>query len=331
MSMSGQVEGGAAVVQELYRDEVAEGFATEGQAKEAAAGGPSVGNPAVGDRIANNLAGLHVVEGQRVEKAAEFQASAPAGVAPEPDTAPAITVHGSLAYDLDSTGPLPDVSGDLETLAAAERLRGRVCYRALKRAFDVAFSALVLVLLSWLFLVIAAAIKLDDPSGPVFFRQKRIGRLGRDGKPSEFGMYKFRSMVPDAEARLGELEGLNEKTGPVFKIRDDPRVTRVGRLLRKTSLDELPQFINVLKGDISVVGPRPALPKEVATYDAHQRLRLLVKPGITCFWQTRRNRDSITFDEWVDLDLLYVRKCGVGTDAKLIIQTVGCVLTAQGS
>ncbi len=194
-----------------------------------------------------------------------------------------------------------------------------------------AFSALVLVLLPWLFLVIAAAIKLDDPSGPVFFRQKRIGRLGRDGKPSEFGMYKFRSMVPDAEARLGELEGLNEKTGPVFKIRDDPRVTRVGRLLRKTSLDELPQFINVLKGDISVVGPRPALPKEVATYDAHQRLRLLVKPGITCYWQTRRNRDSITFDEWVDLDLLYVRKCGVGTDAKLIIQTVGCVLTAQGS
>lgn len=257
--------------------------------------------------------------------------SASVDVASDPDVVLAITVHGSLAYDLDSTGPLPDVSGDLETLAAAERLRGRVCYRALKRAFDVAFSALVLVLLSWLFLIIAVAIKLDDPSGPVFFRQRRVGRLGKDGEPTEFGMYKFRSMVPDAEARLGELEGLNEKTGPVFKIRDDPRVTRVGRLLRKTSLDELPQFLNVLKGDISVVGPRPALPKEVATYDAHQRLRLLVKPGITCYWQTRRNRDSITFDKWVDLDLLYVRRCGVGTDAKLIIQTVGCVLTAQGS
>ena len=329
--MSGQVEGGAAVVEELYRDEVAEGFAAEGQAKGAAVGGSATGDPAVGNRRANSPAGLHVVEGQRVEKATEFQASAPAGTAPDAAPSPAITVHGSLAYDLDSTGPLPDVSGDLETLAAAERLRGRVCYRALKRAFDVAFSALVLVLLSWLFLIIAVAIKVDDPSGPVFFRQRRVGKLGKDGEPAEFGMYKFRSMVPDAEERLGELRALNEKTGPVFKIRDDPRVTRVGRLLRKTSLDELPQFINVLKGDMSIVGPRPALPREVATYDAHQALRLLVKPGITCFWQTRRNRDSITFDEWVDLDLLYVRKCGVGTDAKLIIQTVGCVLTAQGS
>ncbi len=286
---------------------------------------------------------LHVVglsEGERREGGTSVSgADAPKpekyldaeSASPEPGASPAITVHGSLAYDLDSTGPLPDVSGDLETLAAAERLRGRVCYRALKRAFDVAFSACVLVLLSWLFVIIAIAIKLDDPSGPVFFRQKRVGKLGKDGKPSEFGMYKFRSMVPDAEERLHELEAMNEKTGPVFKIREDPRVTRVGRLLRKTSLDELPQFLNVLRGDISVVGPRPALPKEVATYDAHQRLRLLVKPGITCYWQTRRNRDSITFDEWVDLDLLYVRQCGVKADVKLIIQTVGCVLTAQGS
>lgn len=160
--MSGQVEGGAAVVEELYRDEAAEGFAAKGQAKGAAVG---------------SAAGLHVVEDQQAEKTARLQASTSA--APEPDDAPspAITVHGSLAYDLDSTGPLPDVSGDLETLAAAERLRGRVCYRALKRAFDVAFSALVLVLLSWLFLIIAVAIKVDDPSGPVFFRQRRVGML----------------------------------------------------------------------------------------------------------------------------------------------------------
>ena len=249
-----------------------------------------------------------------------------------PDPAPTVTLHGSVAYDLDSTGPVPNVSEDVATLAAAEDLAdGRLGYRFIKRTFDVVFSLLVLVLLSWLFLIIAIAIKLDDPAGPVFFRQRRVGKLGRDGKPAEFDMYKFRSMVPDAEERLEELQSLNEKTGPVFKIKEDPRVTRVGRVLRKTSLDELPQFINVLKGDISVVGPRPALPKEVATYDAHQRLRLLVKPGITCYWQTRRNRDSITFDEWVDLDLLYIRKCGVGTDAKLIVQTVGCVLTAQGS
>ncbi len=254
------------------------------------------------------------------------------GEVPEnPTVSPSFTMHGSLAYDLDMTGPLPDVAVDAATISAAKRLEKRVAYRFAKRAFDAAFSACVLVLLSWLFLIIAVAIKLDDPTGPVFFRQRRVGKLGRDGEPVEFGMYKFRSMVPDAEDRLHELEAMNEKTGPVFKIRDDPRVTRVGRLLRKTSLDELPQFLNVLRGDMSVVGPRPALPREVATYDAHQRLRLLVKPGITCYWQTRRNRDSITFDEWVDLDLLYVRQCGVKADAKLIIQTVGCVLTAQGS
>ena len=144
-------------------------------------------------------------------------------------------------------------------------------------------------------------------------------------------MYKFRSMCVDAEDRLEGLRELNEKTGPVFKMRDDPRVTRVGKWLRKLSLDELPQFVNVLCSDMSIVGPRPALPAEVATYDDYQRQRLLVKPGLTCYWQTRRNRDSITFDEWVDLDLLYIEKCSVWSDLKLIVQTVGVVLTAQGS
>lgn len=216
---------------------------------------------------------------------------------------------------------------DPEAARAAERLRtGRWAYRAVKRAFDVCFSACVLVCLSWLFLIVAVAIKLDDPEGPVIFSQARVGRDGR-----EFRMYKFRSMCADAESRLAELAGRNEKDGPVFKMADDPRVTRVGRFLRKTSIDELPQFVNVLVGDISVVGPRPALPKEVAQYTPRQRQRLSVKQGITCYWQTRRNRDSITFDEWVDLDLIYVKKCGIWSDLKLIVQTVGCVLTAQGS
>ena len=216
---------------------------------------------------------------------------------------------------------------DPEAARAAERLRtGRWAYRAVKRAFDVCFSACVLVCLSWLFLIVAVAIKLDDPEGPVIFSQARVGRDGR-----EFRMYKFRSMCADAESRLAELAGKNEKDGPVFKMADDPRVTRVGRFLRKTSIDELPQFVNVLVGDISVVGPRPALPKEVAQYTPRQRQRLSVKQGITCYWQTRRNRDSITFDEWVDLDLVYVKKCGIWSDLKLIVQTVGCVLTAQGS
>lgn len=216
---------------------------------------------------------------------------------------------------------------DMETAEAAERLRtGRWGYRSCKRAFDIVFSLVVLVFLSWLYLIIAIAIKLDDPKGPVIFAQTRVGKDGR-----EFRMYKFRSMVADAETRLAQLLERNEKTGPVFKMAHDPRVTRVGRILRKVSLDELPQFVNVFKGDLSVVGPRPALPKEVAEYTARDRQRLLVNQGLTCFWQTRRDRDSITFDEWVELDLLYIRKCSVWTDIKLIVQTVGCVLTAQGN
>lgn len=210
--------------------------------------------------------------------------------------------------------------------AAHELWSNRFVYRFIKRAFDIAFSAAVLVGLSWLFAIIAILIKADDPKGPVFFSQERVGKDG-----STFRMLKFRSMCVDAEDRLAELRGLNEKTGPVFKIAEDPRITRVGKWLRKLSLDELPQFVNVLRSDMSIVGPRPALPAEVATYDAYQRQRLLVKPGLTCYWQTRRNRDSITFDEWVDLDLLYIKTCSVWSDLKLIIQTIGVVLTAQGS
>lgn len=212
-------------------------------------------------------------------------------------------------------------------LAAAERLRsGRLGYRFAKRVFDISFSLVVLVCFSWLFLLVAVAIKLDDPEGPVIFAQTRAGLDGR-----EFRMYKFRSMCTDAEKRLTALAALNEKDGPVFKIADDPRVTRVGRVIRKFSIDELPQFVNVLKGDLSVVGPRPALPSEVACYTPRQRQRLLVKQGLTCFWQTRRNRDTITFDEWINLDLLYIKKCSLWSDFKLIAQTVGCMLTAQGS
>lgn len=232
----------------------------------------------------------------------------------------AFCCHGAMrAHATDAEGYDPEV------VAAAERLSRRHAYRFVKRAFDIVFSLIVLVCFCWLFAIIAIAVKLDDPKGPVLFRQTRVTKDGR-----EFNIYKFRSMFADAEERLAELRSLNEKTGPVFKMRDDPRVTRVGRLLRRVSLDEMPQFVNVLKGDLSVVGPRPALPSEVAEYTPYQRQRLLVKQGITCYWQTRRNRDSITFDEWVDLDLLYIKKCSLWTDIKLIVQTVGCVLTFQG-
>ena len=216
---------------------------------------------------------------------------------------------------------------DTEVADALEKLHsGRFGYRFAKRAFDVVFSAAVLMLLSWLFLIVAIAVKLDDPTGPVFFGQERVGK---DGK--RFRMWKFRSMAVDAEARLEGLRARNEKTGPVFKMKDDPRVTRVGRFIRKASIDELPQFLNVFLGDMSVVGPRPALPKEVATYTPRQEQRLLVKPGMTCYWQTRRNRDAITFDEWVEMDLLYIKKCSAWSDFKLVIQTIGVVLTAQGN
>lgn len=205
-------------------------------------------------------------------------------------------------------------------------IKERKAYRFLKRTFDIVFSVFMLVVFSWLYLLLAIIIKCDDPQGGGIFAQERIGK---DGKP--FMMYKFRTMCVDAEQKLAELSYLNEKTGPVFKIKNDPRILRSGRTIRKLSLDELPQFWNVLKGDISVVRPRPALPKEVSTCDDYQRQRLLVKPGITGYWQTRNNRDSISFDDWIDLDLLYVKQCGVWPDIKLIIQTVGVVLTAQGS
>lgn len=227
--------------------------------------------------------------------------------------------EGGASAELEAEDPAVSV--------AAERLRtGRLCYRFVKRAFDILFSLAVIVGFCWLYAIVAAAIKLDDPEGPVIFRQTRVGRDGR-----EFTMYKFRSMCTDAEERLASLAELNEKTGPAFKMREDPRVTRVGRVIRKFSLDELPQFLNVLKGDLSVVGPRPALPREVTTYSPRQRQRLSVKQGLTCYWQTRRDRDSISFEEWIRLDLSYIRKCGFWTDLKLIVQTVGCVLTAQGS
>lgn len=228
---------------------------------------------------------------------------------------------------LESQAQAKTLELDLEVQAAAERLRsGRWAYRFIKRAFDVLFSAFVLIGFSWLFLIVAVAIKIDDPKGPIFFAQERVGR---DGKT--FRMYKFRSMCADAEQRLAELQDLNEKDGPVFKIANDPRITRVGRVIRKLSIDELPQFINVLVGDMSVVGPSPPLPKEVEKYTPRQAQRLSIRGGLTCYWQTQPNRDAISFDEWVQFDLMYIKDCSVWTDFKLIVRTVVVVVTAQGN
>jgi len=192
-----------------------------------------------------------------------------------------------------------------------------------KRLFDVGFSALVLALASPLLFLIAVLIKLDSP-GPVFFVQERVGLHGR-----RFKLYKFRTMVKDAEKMLPALLSANEADGPAFKLKNDPRVTRVGRILRRTSLDELPQFINVLKGDMSVVGPRPPLPHEVEQYDRAWRRRLSVKPGITCIWQaTARNHAS--FEEWVKMDLEYIDNWSLWLDLKLVARTALAVLGMTG-
>ena len=193
-----------------------------------------------------------------------------------------------------------------------------------KRVFDVVVSALVMLLLSPLFLAVAIAIKIDTP-GPVLFRQRRIGQNGR-----QFWLYKFRSMVHDAEHRLPSLRERNEMDGPVFKMRDDPRVTRVGRWLRKASLDEFPQFWNVLKGEMSVVGPRPPLPHEVKEYQRWHRRRLSVRPGITCTWQVS-GRNEVDFARWMELDLHYIDNWSLWHDLKIVLQTIPAVLLGKGA
>ena len=193
-----------------------------------------------------------------------------------------------------------------------------------KRAFDVAVSAFVMLLLSPVFFAAAIAVKLDS-AGPVLFRQRRVGLNGR-----AFWMYKFRSMYQDAEQRLEALRAQNEMKGPVFKMRNDPRVTAVGRFLRRTSLDELPQFWNVLKGEMSVVGPRPPVPAEVRQYKRWHRRRLSVKPGITCTWQVS-GRNDIDFDAWMELDLEYIDHWSLWRDIEICVRTIPAVLTARGA
>lgn len=188
-------------------------------------------------------------------------------------------------------------------------------YHATKRVFDIVASALGLIILSPLFLVIAILIKLED-HGPVFYKQKRVGK---DEK--EFDMYKFRSMHVDADKRLAELKAKNEVDGPMFKMKNDPRITKIGYFIRKTSIDELPQLLNVLKGDMSLVGPRPPLPSEVAEYTPYDMQRLLVTPGCSGLWQATV-RNSVGFHEMVQLDLEYIQKSSLWFDTKILFWTV---------
>lgn len=206
-----------------------------------------------------------------------------------------------------------------------EQLRAKRGYWVLRRAQDIFFSAMALLVLLLPMAVLALVIYIDDPHGSPFFAQLRCGR---DGKL--FKMYKFRSMYVDAEDRLSEILGDNEMDGPAFKMKDDPRITRVGRVIRKISVDELPQLWNVLKGDMSIVGPRPALPREVELYNEEQKQRMYVTPGLTCYWQIQPRRNDISFDDWMALDLKYIQERSFLVDWKIIFMTVGAVIRKEG-
>ncbi len=213
--------------------------------------------------------------------------------------------------------------------AAPMPLLNRRPYRVAKRLFDIAFSAAVVAVGLVPGALLCLAIRLESPGNPIYVQQ-RVGRITRRGEVRTFPMLKFRSMYEDADERLEELRAQNEADGPLFKIHDDPRVTRIGRFIRKHSIDEFPQFLNVLAGQLSVVGPRPALPREVKQYDDRAMRRLSVKPGLTCYWQTRGRSDT-TFEDMVDLDLRYIAERGPLTDLRLILDTVRVVFTGDGA
>ncbi len=197
-------------------------------------------------------------------------------------------------------------------------------YGLLKRGFDVASALAGLALVLPLLPFIVLLIKLET-SGPILFRQRRVGYHGR-----LFDCFKFRSMVVDAEGMKSEFADLNEATGAAFKIKNDPRITTVGRFLRRSSLDEFPQLLNVLRGDMTIVGPRPQIPSEVAQYTPEQARRLLVKPGLTCLWQVS-GRSHIDFDTWMELDQEYVRRRSLGTDFRILLRTLPAVIQRKGA
>ena len=215
----------------------------------------------------------------------------------------------------------PQISIDRE-----KTLRSHRRYWVLRRAQDIVFSLLALILLAPLALLISLAIVLDSPGDGAIFRQRRVGR---DGKL--FWLYKFRTMCPDAEEQLNELLSQNQMDGPVFKMKDDPRITKVGKFIRKTSIDELPQFINVLKGDMSLVGTRPPTVGEFKQYKGHHKRRLSMKPGITGMWQAYGRNSVMDFDEVVKMDLEYIDNWSILLDIKILFKTVATVFTNHGT
>ncbi|MDT8402550.1 MAG: exopolysaccharide biosynthesis polyprenyl glycosylphosphotransferase [Bacteroidales bacterium] len=235
-----------------------------------------------------------------------------------------------VIFRLQSTvSPIDPVDFQLQTVAHEEELAlidapSNSMSLILKNMGDMYFSLMAVILLAPLFLLLAIVIRIDS-RGPVFFKQERIGLRGR-----KFKLYKFRTMVVNAEELLARLQDKNEADGPVFKIAHDPRITRVGRFLRKTGLDELPQLFNVLKGEMSLVGPRPPLEKEVKKYKRWQLKRLSVKPGITCSWQVVPDRHNVSFEEWMRLDLGYIKNWSLYRDMGLFVKTLRTFISAGG-
>ena len=195
-----------------------------------------------------------------------------------------------------------------------EQMQYRKLYEILKRILDIVCSLIGLLVLIPILVLVAILVKIES-KGPIIFSQDRVGRYGK-----VFKMYKFRSMVVNAEQLKEKLAKKNERTGPMFKIKNDPRITQVGRFIRKTSIDELPQLVNILKGEMSIVGPRPSLPEEVKQFEGWMMERLSVKPGLTCYWQVD-GRNEIEFIEWMKLDIKYIEERSILIDAKLILKT----------
>lgn len=206
-----------------------------------------------------------------------------------------------------------------------QQLNHQYAYRLVKRLFDIVASALALIIISPILLIIAICIKVDDPKGSVFYSHERVGKDGR-----LFKMIKFRSMVSNADELLAKLKSQNDVNGAMFKLKNDPRITRVGRVIRKYSLDELPQLINVILGQMSIVGPRPPLPSEVAQYSDYDKQRLMVTPGATGMWQVG-GRNDVDFDEMVRLDLTYIQHRSIWLDLKIMFETVKIMIKPNGA
>jgi exopolysaccharide biosynthesis polyprenyl glycosylphosphotransferase len=234
------------------------------------------------------------------------------------------TVKAHLHLGSDNQRPIIEPLTQKDDSALQFELRDSRLYGLFKRLFDLLIGSVCLILLIPVFPIIALMIKLDS-RGPVLYKQVRVGKEGR-----RFKFYKFRSMVHNADTFLDQVIGLNEQDGPIFKIKADPRITAVGQFLRRSSLDEIPQIFNVINGDMSIVGPRPPLPTEVAGYQPWHRRRLEVKPGITCLWQIS-GRSHISFNEWMRLDLEYLKNRSIKTDFLILLKTLPAVIARKGA